>query len=97
MRTLTILVGLIIAATAQAAPPEIRTRDGKYLGDASANRFDPNSVSNPFGKHGNPMNRDSINNPVGRHGSPLSEDSVNNPFAKGEKGQRSDGGGGEEN
>jgi len=43
----------------------IRTRDGKYLGDASANRFDPNSLSNPFGRHGNPMNRDSINNPGG--------------------------------
>src|SRR3569623_769956 len=96
MRTLTILIGLIIAITAPAAPPEIRARDGKYLGDASANRFDPNSVSNPMGRYGNPMNRDSINNPVGRYGSPLSEDSVNNPFAKGERGQRNNGGGGEE-
>jgi hypothetical protein len=83
MRMLTILSGLIIAAIVHAAPPEIRSKEGKYLGDASRNQFDKNSVSNPFGKYGNKFEKDSVNNPFGRYGSPFSEDSVNNPFAKG--------------
>jgi hypothetical protein len=87
MRTLTIIVSLIIAVMAHAGPPEIRSKDGKYLGDASSNQFDPNSVSNPFGKYGNQFEKDSINNQFGRYGSPFSDDSVNNPFAKGGKGR----------
>jgi hypothetical protein len=83
MRTLTIIIVLVIAATAQATPPEIRSREGKYLGDASSNQFDPNSVSNPFGKYGSPYEKDSVNNQFGRYGSPFSNDSVNNPFATG--------------
>ena len=83
MRTLTILVGLIMAATAYAGPPEIRSKDGKYLGDASSNPFDKDSVSNPFGKYGSHFEKDSVNNEFGQYGSPFSKDSVNNPFATG--------------
>ncbi len=50
------------------------------LGNLSANRFDPNSSSNPFGK-GSPYNPDSVTNPFGRYGSPFSNQSVTNPYA----------------
>src|SRR3990172_12777045 len=52
----------------------------KYLGNLSANRFDFNSTSNPFGK-GSSFNYNSINNQFGKYGSPFSNRSVNNPFA----------------
>lgn len=91
MKTIAAVIVLAtVMGSARAGPPGIYSEDGQYLGDASANQFDKNSVSNPFGKYGNPQNRDSINNPQGRYGSPLSEDSVNNPFAKSGKRNRND-------
>jgi len=53
---------------------------GKYLGQLSANKYDPNSVDNPHGK-GNQYDSDSVNNPYGVYGSPYSTKSVNNPYA----------------
>lgn len=63
------------------SPPEIYSQDGKYLGNLSTNKYDPESVSNPYGRHGNPYSADSINNPYGRYGNPYSNESVNNPYA----------------
>lgn len=57
--------------------------DGKFLGNLNSNRFDPDSVANPFGRYGSRFSPDSINNPLGRYGSPLSPDSANNPFTMG--------------
>jgi hypothetical protein len=31
----------------------------------SANPYDPNSTSNPYGRYGSPYSADSINNPYG--------------------------------
>jgi len=57
------------------------TRDsGKYLGQLTANKYDPNSVDNPYGK-GNQYDSDSVKNPYGQYGSPYSTKSVNNPYA----------------
>jgi hypothetical protein len=53
----------------------------QYLGNLSANRYDPNSTSNSYGRYGSPYSPDSINNPYGRYGSPYSNESVNNPYA----------------
>lgn len=56
-------------------------RTGKYLGNLNSNQFDPNSVSNEFGRYGSKFSPDSINNPYSEHGSRFSNDSPNNPYA----------------
>lgn len=55
--------------------------DGKYLGRLNLNKYDPESVSNPYGRYGSPHLPDSINNPYGKYGSPYSPYSVSNPYA----------------
>ena len=54
---------------------------GKYIGNLNSNPYDPNSISNPYGKHGSKYSTDSINNPYGKYGSKYSNQSVNNPYA----------------
>lgn len=83
-----ILYYVLICSTVFAAPvfaqsPSIYSRDGKYLGNLNSNRYDPNSVSNPYGRYGSKYSSDSINNPYGRYGSEYSSDSANNPYGKG--------------
>lgn len=85
---LTVLAGLVVlAAPALAQSPQIYAPDGTYLGNLNANPFDPNSVSNPYGKYGSPYSIDSVNNPYGPYGSPYSPNSVRNPFATGGSGR----------
>lgn len=71
--------GLILAfslQTAIAGPPILIDRQsGKYLGNLSNNRYDPNSTSNPYGRYGSEYSQDSINYPYGRYGSRYSQDS----------------------
>jgi hypothetical protein len=50
------------------------------LGELSANPFNPDSTSNPYGA-GSPFKPDSINNPFSPYGSPFSNQSATNPFA----------------
>ena len=72
----------IAATTALADPPYIVDgRTGKYLGNLSSNRYDPDSVSNPYGRYGNKYSPDSINNEYGQYGSEYSNDSPHNPLA----------------
>ena len=54
--------------------------DARYLGRLSANRFNADSTSNPFGA-GSRFRSDSINNQFGEYGSRFSNKSVNNPYA----------------
>lgn len=82
MRALLILFFIAITSV-HAGPPKIYSSDGKYLGDLSSNQYDPNSVSNPYGKYGSQYEMDSINNPYGRYGSPYSNESVRNPYTRG--------------
>ena len=63
------------------AAPKIIAADGTYLGKLSANPYDPQSVSNPYGKYGSPYSPTSINNPYSKYGSAYSTMSPNNPFA----------------
>lgn len=79
----TLAVMLLISNTAYAESPIIVTPDGKYLGNLNNNRYDPNSVANPYGRYGNPYSPDSVNNPYGRYGNPYSPDSARNPYALG--------------
>lgn len=77
------IVSLASAAMAQlyGGSPQIYSNDGKYLGNLNSNRYDPNSVSNPYGQYGSRYSADSINNPYGTYGSRYSSQSVNNPYA----------------
>lgn len=52
------------------------------LGKLSANPFDPDSTSNPYGRYGSPLSPDSLNNPYGA-GSPFRPDSPKNPYGQG--------------
>ncbi|MBN9133983.1 MAG: hypothetical protein J0H48_11575 [Nitrosospira multiformis] len=76
------LLAVIISPVAQADPPHLEDRQtGKYLGNLSANPYNPNSVNNPYGRYGSSYSADSINNPYGQYGSRYSNDSANNPYA----------------
>ena len=76
------IIFLVFSAVAYAAPPIlVDGQTGKYLGNLSANPYDQNSTSNPFGQYGSPYSQDNINNPFGKYGSPYSNDSANNPYA----------------
>jgi len=37
--------------------------NGEYRGNLNGNKFDPNSISNEYGKYGNKYSPDSIKNP----------------------------------
>jgi hypothetical protein len=74
-------LGVTLQASAQS--PIIVAPNGKYLGNLNSNPYDPNSVSNPYGRYGSPYSSDSINNPYGIYGSPYSLQSPNNPYALG--------------
>ena len=52
----------------------------EYLGDLSANPFNPNSLSNSYGA-GNPFAPNGLKNPFSRAGNPFSNQSATNPFA----------------
>lgn len=64
-------------------PVLIDPQTGKYLGNANANPYDPNSISNPYGQYGSQYSPDSVNNPYGQYGNPYSPSSINNPYATG--------------
>ena len=61
--------------------PKIIAADGRYLGRLSANPYDSDSVSNPYGRYGSPYSPTSINNPYSQYGSAYSPISPNNPYA----------------
>ncbi len=67
---------------APAASPELRSSDPgqRRLGNLNLNPYDPDSVSNPYGRYGSPYSPDSIHNPYGVYGSPYSPYSVRNPY-----------------
>lgn len=58
----------------------LTTESRKPLADLRANRFDSNSLSNPYGA-GNPYKSDGLKNPYSRYGSPYSSESATNPYA----------------
>ena len=77
-----VLTFIFYSAVGNAAPPIlVDQQTGKYLGNLSANPYDSNSTSNPYGKYGSEYSADSINNPYGQYGSEYSNDSPNNPYA----------------
>lgn len=61
--------------------PYLVSSDGKFLGNVNSNKYDPNSISNPYGRYGSKFSPDSVNNPYGTYGSKFSDQSPNNPYA----------------
>ena len=55
--------------------------DGTYLGRVNDNRYDPESISNPYGRYGSRYSPNSVNNPYGQYGSRYSAKSARNPYA----------------
>jgi hypothetical protein len=64
--------------------PIVISPDGTYLGRYSANKFDPESVSNQFGTYGSQFSPTSINNQFGNYGSRFSPSGAMNPFGFGQ-------------
>ena len=62
--------------------PRLYDSQGNYRGRLSTNPYDPDSVSNPYGRYGSPYSSESINNPYGA-GSPYRNDSPYNPYGEG--------------
>ena len=48
--------------------PEIYSAEGEYVGKFSRNRYDDESISNPYGRYGNKYSSGSLFNPYGKHG-----------------------------
>lgn len=82
-RCLAIVFVVASVSCAGAQTPQIYAPNGQYLGNLNSNQYDPNSVSNPYGRYGSQFSPDSINNPYGQYGSRFSPNSVNNPYAIG--------------
>lgn len=55
---------------------------GEFRGNLNGNQFDPDSVSNQFGKYGSQFSPESINNEFWE-GSEFHPDSPNNQFSEG--------------
>jgi len=53
---------------------------GQYLGKLNDNKYDPESVANPYGAYGSRYSPNSINNPYGTYGSRYSPESATNPY-----------------
>lgn len=62
--------------------PGLYTQGGQFRGNVNTNRFDPNSVANPYGRYGSQFSPDSINNQFGA-GSQFNNESPNNPYGQG--------------
>lgn len=80
---LALTISILASATYAGQPILVDPDTGQYLGNLNRNRLDPNSVSNPLGRYGNPLSPDSINNPLGKYGNPLSPSSPKNRLAPG--------------
>ncbi|WP_176698113.1 hypothetical protein [Candidatus Nitrospira nitrosa] len=62
--------------------PWLYDQQGNYRGKLSANPYDTDSTSNPYGRYGSRFSQDSINNPYGV-GSPYRSDSPTNSYGRG--------------
>ena len=63
----TTLLAFLVSGFTQAEPPHLVDRQTcKYLGNLSANQYDFNSVSNPYGHYGSEYSPDRIHNLYGQ-------------------------------
>jgi hypothetical protein len=79
---ISIFIATLLVIAAAGAPAQTQTESGgTYLGNLSANVFDPNSISNPYGRFGSSLSSQSVANPYSIYGSPFSSQGVTNPYA----------------
>ena len=78
--SLLFLILAFVPPAALANPPVLVAADGTFLGVASANPFDLNSPSTPFGLYGSEYSATSSNNPHRLYGSEYSTESATNPY-----------------
>lgn len=62
---------------------ELVSATGKQLGKLNGNKYDPESTSNPYGRHGSQYSAESINNPYSEHGSKYSANGIRNTYTTG--------------
>lgn len=62
--------------------PKLYDSQGNYRGNLNGNRYDPNSISNPYGRYGSKYSSESLNNQYGA-GSRYRHDSPNNSYGTG--------------
>ena len=62
-------------------PARVVSPTGEYLGTTSSNKYDSESINNPYGRYGSKYSSESVNNPYGKYGSRYSPESANNPYA----------------
>ena len=60
-------------------PPQIYGADGKYLGKLSTNKYDYESIANPYGPYGSKYGNNLVN-PYSQYGSKYSPQSWTNPY-----------------
>ncbi len=73
--------GMAARSQYSSGGPKLYGQDGQFLGNLNSNQYDPNSVSNPYGKYGSKYSSTSINNQYGTYGSQYSNQSATNPYA----------------
>ena len=66
LRLATLVLSLLPAFAHAQGLILVDPSDGKYLGNLNASRYDPNSVSNPYGQYGSRYSPDSINSSMPR-------------------------------
>ena len=88
MKMIVALAAVVLATPAAAVDfrtgansPKIYAPDGTYLGNLNQNQFDPNSISNEFGRYGSKFSPDSVNNQFGKYGNPYSPQ-YSNPYGE---------------
>jgi hypothetical protein len=62
--------------------PQLYKSQGQFIGTINTNKYDPNSIANPYGVYGDKYSPTSINNPYGA-GNPYSPDSPTNTYGMG--------------
>ena len=62
--------------------PRLYDDDGSFRGNLNGNSYDPDSISNPYGRYGSKYSSESLNNPYGA-GSSYKSDSPTNPYGTG--------------
>jgi len=77
---ITIFISISTTSLGLANPPILVAEDGTFLGVDSANPYDLDSTSNPFGLYGSAYSANSINNPYSLYGSEYSNESATNLY-----------------
>jgi hypothetical protein len=77
---ITIFISISTTSLGLANPPVLVAEDGTFLGVDSANPYDLDSTSNPFGLYGSAYSANSVNNPYSLYGSEYSTESATNTY-----------------